>query len=698
MKLPFGFSFEADFSGDGYLFLVLLFVGSAFAILMNKPRKNGPSRMDYWKNWIIPAVRILALLSLLFLLFEPELVLSRQYSIPKRIAVVIDQSSSMGKAWKGNSEDLHKSIHQTIGELEKTSKLDIWTMEGGVLSLDKLDFEEDMSIFSWNPYDVYGPERTDMYSAVFLFSDGHLNGGRSPLDIEWSKTLDVNIVYPLKPKSSASLKLIAVNQLNMAGADQEVMIRCSLHQDGLFGRRAIVQVLTDTNQLLVEENIQLNQTFQDIDLTFRGGNAASGVLTLKLFLEGGTYLTEQIIEIKQDQDQTNVLIVSERINDLHKFLAQSFSGSTFNVQIVHGTHRMGDQLRISINLEELDLIILNHPGELAQEILSKTSLDINTFSSTPTILFYEGIEQLSSMWVEWLGVKVASGSENSAPQTSFWTDSSMEHAFYLGLLGRGYNPNDLMKYAPVSNPNYNIINEGDAMLTIGNGSSATSIFSLIDHPPRAIFSGNGFWKWFFHPQSKASFEILWSYLLIYLEEIAHFNPVQIDIPVESAGTGTYLKAAVTIKDLDNRIIRAAELRVWQEDRQGNQSTLNLSRDESGVYRTELDTKNPGEILIIAEAYRFGELWGRDTSRIHLMSFSGEDQSRGVNEVFLSRLASRSGGEVIQIGQDELPIIPNEMIQLETSIKYSGVRSPLIFTVLVMLLTFEWIWRRRNGLL
>lgn len=81
-----------------------------------------------------------------------------------------------------------------------------------------------------------------------------------------------------------------------------------------------------------------------------------------------------------------------------------------------------------------------------------------------------------------------------------------------------------------------------------------------------------------------------------------------------------------------------------------------------------------------------------------MSFNGEDQSRGVDEVFLSRLASRSGGQVIQIGEDELPNIPIEMIQRESSFRYNGVRSPIIFATMVVLLTFEWIWRRRNGLL
>jgi len=81
-----------------------------------------------------------------------------------------------------------------------------------------------------------------------------------------------------------------------------------------------------------------------------------------------------------------------------------------------------------------------------------------------------------------------------------------------------------------------------------------------------------------------------------------------------------------------------------------------------------------------------------------MSFHGEDQSRGVDEVFLSRLASRSGGQVIQFQEDDLPIIPLETITREDSYHFRGVRSPLLFAILLILLSFEWIWRRRSGLL
>ena len=698
MNLPFGFSFEADFSGDGYLFLALLIMGGVFAFLMNRPRKNSPSSTGYWLTWLIPIVRILAMLLLLLLLFDPQLALNRQYSIPKRLAVIIDQSSSMRNAWEGNVEDLQNSIATTIGSLEKNADIDIWTMGGQKVSSVNLTFSDQSSAFNWSPLTIDAPGSEDIYSEVFLFSDGHLNGGRSPLDMAWSKSLGVNVVYPLKPKSNTSLKLIDVSYLVGEASEGEILIHGKLQQEGLFGRRATVQILTEMDQLLSEEIIQLNQGFQDIKLLMGKTNNDVTRVKVKVFLEGGDFPTEQLLEITQNKTKKNVLIISERINSLHKFLVQSFSDSTFQIHTIQGTYLVGAQPQALTIPGNLDLIILNHPGDQVLDAISQTTFDIDKYSSTPSILFYDGEEKLHPQWSKWLGVESFNVNNARGPQISYWSDSSKEHPFYLGLLGQGYIPGDLMAYAPIDVPPYSISTGGDQLLMLGFGSSAIPGLGISDQPPRAIFSGSGYWKWFFHPQSRTSYEIIWNYLLMYLEEIASFNPVQIDIPVHSAATGVYIKSNVTIKDLDNRIIRAAELRVWQEDEIGNKTTLDLSRDEHGIYQAELDTKRPGEVIVIAEAYRFGELWGRDTSRIHLMSFNGEDQSLGVDEVFLSRLASRSGGRVIQIGEDELPNIPTEMVVRESSYQYRGVRSPFLFAVLVVLLTFEWIWRRRNGLL
>ncbi len=696
--MPFGFSIETDFSGEGLLFLALLILGIVFIFMMNNPRRITRSHSESWLTWVIPFTRTMVLIILLLLVITPQLSIHRQYSIPKRIAIVLDDSRSMPGAWEGNLAELQNSISKSIGVLKSSHPVEVWTMSGQAIDHDKITFDNSSSVFDWNPTTINGSDDGDIYSSVFLFTDGHLNGGRSPLDLEWSKSLEVNIIYPLQPKSNALLKLVHATYSTDDLNSGEIQINGSIHQEGLIGRRARVQFYTELDELLAEESFQLNQSFQDLNVSLRISNQSTSRIKMKLFLDAGEFLTEQFLEITQGRTKPSILIASERINDLHKFLIQSFADSSYQLYVIQGTKRVDTPVMERSFPDKFDLVVLNSPGERVLAEISETTFRLENLANTPLVMFYDGIDKLPEQWINLLGIKGIHSNDSALPQTGYWTENSKNHALYLGLLGRGYSPNDLMEYAPLGIPAYGLEMEGVHMISTGIGTAKLAALMLSDRPPRAIFSGKGYWRWFFHPQSKSSFSIFWEYLLIYLQEITSFTPVQIDLPTTSAATGSYIVADVTIKDLDNRNIKAAELRVWQEDESNEKKSLNLTRSDNGIYEAQLDTKYPGEQLIIAEAYRYGELWGRDTSRIHLMSFNGEDQSQGVDEVFLARIASRSGGQVILFRDGEMPYVAAETIKRESSFHFRGVRSAFLFSALLVLLTFEWIWRRRSGLL
>jgi len=698
MKLPFGFSLATDFNGDGILFFVLLILGIGFAFLMNKPRRNTQSSSIQWFPWLIPTARSFVLLLLLLLLFSPEISLHRHFSTPKHLAVIVDQSRSMGQAWEGDVEELQVSIFETIQKLEANHQVDVWSMDGGKISAKGLNFNGDLSVFDWSPSSGDIQNEGDLISQVFLFSDGHLNGGRSPLDLDWTRSKAVNIVLPLKPEPNAFFKLIDVNYAEAGDNSEMVIIGGTIHQEGLLGRRATVQVHTENDHLLGEVNIPIRQGFQDMNVPIRVGDIGLDRVRVSLSVEDGEFFTERMVEIEQSRELPVVLIVSERINTLHKFLVQSFSDSSYQVHVVSGTRGPG-QGNIEIEIpDRIDLMLLNQPGDFALSIIEKMLSRLESPVAKPVILFYAGNDKLASAWNEILGVSNAQTNVGDVAQTSFWSETAGDHAFYLGLMGQGYAPGELMEYAPIKPVGHLINTPGVDLMVSGFGDSRQSALKISDNPPRATFSGSGYWKWFFHPQSKSSFEKLWDYLLVYLDEIASFQPVQLAISTSQAQTGAYVTGDVEIKDFDNRTIKAVELRVWQEDENGEKTVLTPGKSPSGEYQIQLDTKHPGEKVVIVEAYRFGELWGRDTSRIQLTGFNSEDQSRGVDEVFLFRLASRSGGQVIQLDENDLPNIPSETLAKASLYSFKGVHSSLVFAVLLLLLVLEWIWRRRSGLL
>lgn len=696
MRLPFGFSLEADFSGDGYLFLFILIIGTAFVFLMNKPRKLGLSRLESWLNWIFPLIRIFALFIILLLFFSPEVSLNRTYQIEKHIAVIVDESRSMNSAWEGTG-GLKDIIKKVVDDLEANHRVDLWSLDGQKLEASEIQFDNDLSSFDWNPVEANSRDGGELFSSVFLFSDGHLNAGRSPLDMAWTKALDINIIYPQAPKATTSLKLVDVGYLSDGQENNEYFIRGKLFQEGLLGQRALVRVFGENEELLNEESLQLRQGYQNFSLPVNIQTESEFAVNVSVSLESGEYLNQRYLKIRPVRKLSEVLLVSERVNSLHKFLVQSFSDSSYHLTAISGTQATGASLGITLP-DRVDLVVLNYPGEFAAQQVAEYLDPQFDLAGTPLITFYDGSGELPGDLDGIVGVRGYSSKNGSGSQTVFWSENALEHAFYLGLLGKGLDPNGFLEYAPIELPNMQALDGGRQILSSGYGGTERIVFSLSEQPPRAIFTGRGFWKWFFHPHSKPSFRAFWDHLIIYLREAASFKPVQLELPTESAATGSYLVGDVVIKDIENRSITSAEVRVWQENEQGDKNALNLLKSDAGVVQVQIDTKLPGEQQIIAEAYRFGELWGRDTSRIHLMSFNREDQSRGVDEVFLARLAARSGGEIIQVYEAEIPNIPMESLERATSLKFRGVNSPRLLVVLLLLLGAEWIWRRRRGLL
>ena len=698
MSLPFGFSIEADFNGSGWFFLGLVILVFVFILFMNKRNMGGKSQLNHLQQLLILAMRSLAILLLLLLLFSPRISFNREYLIPRKVAILVDQSVSMGQAWEGSEAELKSAIADVIDEIEQENLVDVWAMSGDPLRGDDLKFEKDISLFSWTPYIANETDGGDRYSSVFFISDGHLNGGRSPLDQDWSSKYPIHIVYPLQAKLNAELKILDVGYTFSEDGSESILLNIKLQQEGLIGRFALLSVLTEKDQVIGERRIQLNQALTSLSVPAKLPDPGAQKLRMQLQIENGDLSSEKTLNVASSDTHKSVLIVSERVNALHKFLVQSFLDSSFRVNTMVGTLEGQTSSPQSLSAGTVDLILLNNPGTGVYVSPLADFFESGATSDIPVILFSDGTERIPESWLKNLGLKEERTQKSQSAYSVYWGDQAKDHSFYLGLQGRDYSADDMIKFAPIVHPEYELKSEGVPLLVSGIGTSAQASLTLRDRPPLAIFHGDGFWKWFFHPQSKSSFQSIWEYLQVYLEEIATFSPVEIVLPIETSTTGNYITASISVKDLDHRTIRAAELRVWQLNENDDRYPLDLLRDEAGNYQVQLDTKFPGTQTIIAEAFRFGELWGRDTSTIHLMKFNGESQSRGADDLFLARLASRSGGEVVQYGSDKLPAIPVQYIQKTSSLEFTGLRSSILFALLVSLLIIEWIMRRRNGLL
>ena len=698
MTLPLGFSLTADFFGRAWLFLVIL-LAAALLLYLTNHRRAGIEGVSRSGLRLILLLRFLAVLLLLLLIFDPQLSLVRTQSHPKRVAVLLDRSASMLNAWEGEVQDLQAGTQSIFDQLELKNEVDLWSLDGTVLARVDGEYADRQTFFNWSPALGRDPaDQDDVYASVFLVTDGHLNGGRSPMDQAWSTSLPIYPLLPLTPGSDQSLKLLESTSIPDPDHEGQFLILLKLQQAGLEGRQLSGSLRGDLTGGQSSVHQTIRSTFIELVLPVTHRADHDQKLTAQLRVDDTEIALTAEILIKALAPRKQVLLLSERVNALHKFLRMSYPDSLFELTSRIGTLEKGQDSDLGIKARELDLIILNQITEsYSNPVLLKTVADA-VKQNCPLIIFLDTETPMSRDWSELFGLRYTDLHALRGDFSLEWNRQAHEHPFYIGLLGKAVKQSDLLKAAPLTRAEYGIEAPGTVLWNLGIGANSTPAMVLSDRPPQLVLSGGDFWKLFFHPESGSFMANLWAYLNTYLLDIADFKPVKIQSYMTKASTGAMVPLEVQVRDIDGSPIRNAEIRVWQEDPAGRTTSLELMDKLPGRYSVQIQTQLPGSQTIVAEAYRFGELWGRDTSRIELLAFSGEDQSRGVDATFLNRLAQRSGARVLKLGEDAIPEIPREMYVSILSYHWNGLRSPLWFILLVLVLTGEWIIRRRQGLL
>ena len=698
MILPFGWSLETDFHGGLLPFIGLMLVMILFVFMTNRLRTDAKG-ISTRQLGLILFLRISVVLLLLLLVFDPEISLNREKMIPKKVAVILDQSQSMQQAWQGSILDLKQSVTNVINELDQLYEVELWSMDGERLEPGDLNFSAESSIFSWTPDLGRGNIQANVYQAALIISDGQLNGGRSPIDLAWTKDIPLYPILPLEMYSNTQLKLLDPTYRIDKSSENTAQIMVKIHNKGLGGKLATVTVQNEFDEILGEQNCRLGSFATELSIPVRFAGSGSHDLGVTLKLKDGNLQTEKLMTVELDSSSKTVLLISERINALHKFLLLNLPDSLFQVHTAIGTVKGQELVSDPTALpDDFDLIILNQLGGRIYDAKLKDIINSELKEACPLIIFNDSSDPLDEQWLKLMGLQQYQIPISTSAGTPFWSGSAKGHPLYLGLLGLGYSPTDMLKYPPITRGSMGLESPGSDLLVMGRSEQQSPVFSLSDQPPMAIFSGAGFWKWFFHPQAKPSFGMMWEHLLLYLDDIAQFQPLELDVPLKTAATGAYVAIGVSVRGMDGQAIQNAEVRVWQQNVNGDQEELDLTQDKVGKYGTSLMAKYPGETMIIAEAYRFGELWGRDTSIIQLVAFNGEAQSEGVDEIFLERLARRSGGQVIDLKQTELPPLPMGYYRVKSTYSLQGVSSSGSFVMLLTFLILEWVLRRRNGLL
>jgi len=215
-----------------------------------------------------------------------------------------------------------------------------------------------------------------------------------------------------------------------------------------------------------------------------------------------------------------------------------------------------------------------------------------------------------------------------------------------------------------------------------------------------VFAGEASWRWkMMVASSDRSYEFFWRLAVRWLSG-ASADPVAIAVP-DAPEPGDAISVDVDAHDSSFAPVADATVDATLTAPGGVTSTIKLRHADpaSGRYTAALGPEQPGLYRIHAEARRGTTLLGTADRWMYVGGADREFADPRLNEGFLRRVARNSGGRYVRAAEaSRVPAWLQATVPQNAAPERRDLwHEPWAFALLVLLLSAEWILRRRWGL-
>jgi uncharacterized membrane protein len=217
------------------------------------------------------------------------------------------------------------------------------------------------------------------------------------------------------------------------------------------------------------------------------------------------------------------------------------------------------------------------------------------------------------------------------------------------------------------------------------------------------FTVHDSWLWQMHadvPLDDLTHENLWRQLLRFLVSGVP-GPVSVTVSPERTSPGTSVAVVANVSDLTYMKVNDAEVVAHVTDPSGAERPLSLewAVGKDGEYRGSFSVPDKGSYQVRVEAQRGGKSLGRDTAEAQAADLETEYFGAEMRRPLLERIAEETGGRFY---------MPENVASLPADLGYSGGGAtvqeekplwdmPVLYILIVGLLSAEWGYRKRRGL-
>jgi uncharacterized membrane protein len=735
-----------------WLLPVLIFASAVgLALLVRYRIRNAVPQLQGWRAWMIWAMQSALVAMILFLLWQPALVVAELNSQQNIIAVVVDDSRSMSIADTSSGTREAAAIvaleSGVLTGLRKRFQTRIYRLGNQVTQADgveRISPTESATRIS-DGLKQLASETADLpVGAILLLSDGGENAASvsgsgisaDVLQALRNRRMPVHTVGLGKEELAHDVEVEDVSLAANASANARIAATVTLTQRGYAGQKAQLTV-RDGDKALTEREITLSADgrIQAEPLFFPVGDAGAKSLVFSVeSLPGEENLANNAVTrpILVSDAKRRILYIEGEPRWEYKFIRRAEEEDR-SVQLV-------SMLRTSEN--KIYRQGISNPSELA-----------DGFPVRPEDLFgYAGIiigsvdgnyftplqQELLREYVDRRGAGILFLGGRYSLSDGGWAASSLNallptflpagnHNFHRNAATVGLTPEGvdspitrllddpeknaerwkkltyLADYEDAGSPKPGAVVLAD--MNAGRRKLPLLITQNYGHGRTAILATGGTWRW---QMSEAlgdpSHHLFWQQLLRWLVSESP-GPVVASMPERLLMDEGHVQFTAQVRDRQFQKAANAHVTAHIVGPQGVDALIDLtpSEDTPGQYQTEWTAEKPGAYVaeVVAESPGNEPLeLGRDVLTFQRSDGVAENFHTEQNRHLLEQLSSDTGGRYWK--PSELHDLPRDISYSEAGISVRSTKElwdmPIVFLILLGLPMGEWLLRRKWGVI
>lgn len=720
---------------------LLIAAAVGLALLIRSRFAQAAASVKNWRLGVIWFLQFAVVAIVLLLLWEPAILITQLNPQQNIIALVVDDSRSMSIAENGStrlSQALKSLQGGVLTDLQKKFQTRLYRLDGNLTrvdSLDELNGSEPVTHIGDGIKQLTDETAGLPIGAVILLSDGADNSGgidRDTVAALRSRRIPVHTVGFGDEQVPKDVEISDVTIAPRALANSRLSARVSFHQRGYAGAKATVKV-RDGGKVLATQQVTLaaDGATQTENLLFSIGAAGTKSLQFSLDpLPGEQNLANNTVErlVNVESAQRRVLYVEGEPRWEYKFIRRA-EDDDHSVQLV-------SMLRTTEN--KIYRQGIDDPKELADGFPTRAedlfkyqgliigSVEANYFTPAQQDLIERFVD------VRGGGALLLAGSASLAD--GGWSASSManmlpvvlpdhKNTFHRDPATAELTPVGadsiicrldedsvrnqerwkklpyLMNYQEPGTPK-----PGAAVLadmTAGGRKMPLLVTENYGRGRTAVLATEGTWRWQMNlPVGDRTHKEFWQQLLRWLVADTP-GPVIASVPNPVLYDDGRVRFSAEVRDKNYQPLPDAQVEAHVLGPGGIAAAVPLTQDPNtpGVFTGEFTAEKPGSYTSEVVAKHGDEEIGRDVLAFERIDGVAESFHTEQNRALLEKLASETGGRYWRPA--DLSRLPSEISYSDAGITTRETKDlwnmPIVFLLLLGLISSEWLLRRKWGI-